>query len=183
MRSRAILSLETSLGGISALAEPPAPERASSSSRAARVWMLTLCAMLAGCGALRPAWNADIALVDLQISEITVFQARTVFHLRVDNAEPEPLLLDGSVHEIAIDGRRIGRGMQSERIEIPRLSSVIIEVPVDISTLAMITPVRDAIESERFDYEIRSTLFVLRGGSRTQLELNRRGRADLADLR
>ena len=144
---------------------------------------LILALALPACAAFRPAWDADVALVSLRIAEITVFQARTVFTVRIDNAEPEPLILDGSVHEISIDGRRIGRGMQSERIEIPRLSSATIEVPIDISTVALITPVRDAIEQERFDYAVRSTLFVLSGGSRHEVGISRSGRADLADLR
>ena len=152
-------------------------------ARASRFLCLTLALTVPACAAFRPSWDADVALVDVRISEITMLQARTIFTVRIDNAEPEPLLLDGSVHEISIDGRRIGRGMQSERIEIPRLSSVTVEVPVDISTVALVTPIRDAVESERFDYEVHSRLFVLLGGSRREIGITRRGRADLADLR
>jgi LEA14-like dessication related protein len=138
---------------------------------------------LPGCSLFRPAWDADVALIDLRITDVTMLQARTVFTVRIDNAEPEPLILDGSVHEITLDGRRVGRGMQPERIEIPRLSSAVIEVPIDISTVALIDPVRRAVENERFDYEVRSTLYVMRGASRHRVSVTKRGRADFADLR
>lgn len=134
------------------------------------------------CAWFRPAWNADVAVVGLRVERIELFEAQTVFTLRVDNEEPEPLVIDGSVHEIRIDGRPVGKGLLPDTIEVPGLSSARIEVPVAISTIGAIRTVRDAVERRSFTYEVDSTLYVLAGGRQRRVHLGRSGLIDLGGL-
>jgi LEA14-like dessication related protein len=150
--------------------------------RLAATLVLALSIGLTGCAIFGPTWNTDVALMNVRIADVTVFQASMIFTLRIDNEEPEPLILDGSTHEITIDGVRVGKGMFPDRVEIPRLSSVTIDVPVDVSTIALILPIRSAIESRQFDYQVSSTLYVLRGGSTRKVGVTKQGRADFAEL-
>lgn len=145
--------------------------------------LLVLLVSAPGCSLFRPAWNADVAVVGIRLENIELFEANTVFTIRVDNEEVEPLILDGSAHEIRIDGRRVGKGLLPDRIEIPRLSSVRIEVPVSISTIGAVRTIRDAIERRSFRYEVDSTLYVLRGGGTRRVHVGRSGNIDLDALR
>lgn len=132
---------------------------------------------LGACASVR--YNTDVAVVSLRVERLELFQATTVFTMRIDNQEPEPMILDGSTHELWIGGRRIGKGMLADRIEIPRLSSVRIEVPVEIATTALINPIRAAIDNRRFSYEVHSRLFVLAGSKVHHVDVSKTGEVNL----
>jgi len=141
--------------------------------------MVTAIAAL-GCAGPQP--RADVAVVDLRIEKVSLLQTSLVVTVRIDNEEPTPLVLDGSAHEIYIDGHRVGKGLLSDRIEIPRLGSTRVEVPVQISTPSLVQPIRNAIENRRFDYDVRSTLYVLSGTRTRAQNLSKRGTVDLRAL-
>ena len=137
---------------------------------------------LAGCSLFGPAWHADVAVVSMRIEGVEMFETLAVFTIRIDNEEPMDMALDGSVHEIEIDGRRVGRGTAPDRIDIPRLGSVRLEVPVSISNAAVVSRLRDATDRRRFHYRVESTLYVLRGGDTKRVRISHDGEIDLRGL-
>jgi LEA14-like dessication related protein len=143
--------------------------------------VLVVASTIAACAWLRPAIRTDVSLVGVRITDVDVFQTSAVFTVRIDNEEPFPVVVDGSVHRIAIDGREVGKGMLPDRIDLPRLSSVEIEVPVQISNVAVIGRIRSAIEHRSFFYRIDSTLYALWEGRSREVDVTREGFLDLGD--
>ena len=133
----------------------------------------------AACGV---RWRADLAVVGLRIAEVSVLETTMVFTVRIENLEPMPLLLDGAAFEIFIEGNRVGRGLASDRMEVPRISAVELEIPVQISNIQAATEIREIIETGRFAYRIRGTLFVVRADGVGEAHISRGGVIDLSGI-
>ncbi|EEF61554.1 LEA type 2 family protein [Pedosphaera parvula] len=120
-----------------------------------------LCFLVTSCAMLGHAPQLDVSLVNLQFGESTVFETTLYATVRVQSEEPEPVLVDGAVHKLYLDGLNIGQGTASDRLEIPRLSSATQTVTLHLNNIAMATRLRDIIQSRRLDYRISSKLYTV----------------------
>jgi LEA14-like dessication related protein len=119
-----------------------------------------------------------VSLVNVHFQDATVLETTVVFTLRLENDQPEPLHLNGSVHKIYFNGLYIGSGLSDVPLDVPRLGTVTNDVTVHLSNLAMATRVKPVIDSKSFDYRIvskfygQSWLSGMRSVAEGKLELN-----------
>lgn len=137
---------------------------------------------LSGCAGLQSRDGLEISLVNARLSTPTVWETTAHFTVRVINERPEPLVLDGSVHRIHLNGAYIGEGVTNERLEVPRLSSATQEITVYLRNVRMATRLRSIVDSQAVDYRVDSTLYLAGDGRSRRCRVAQEGRLALADF-
>lgn len=145
---------------------------------------LALIALIAtGCTTLREPDALDVGIVDVVSGDATFWETSLVFSIRLQNASPEPLVLEGSSHKIYFNGSYVGQGLSSERVEIPRLGTATQQITVRARNLVMLKKLVEMSESSQpsVQYRVRSTFF---GGGRFggRRVTTREGSLDLGKL-
>ena len=102
----------------------------------------------------------DVTLVDLQFEGVTLFETSANLQLRINNPNDTPVTIDGSTHEVYVNGLYLGRGTSDEMVTVPRLNSATQSVQVKLSNLSMIGKLQSLLESKGFDYSIESAFYV-----------------------
>ncbi len=120
---------------------------------------LVLTLLCVGCAALEPTAQPDLTLVDLRISDVTLFETSAEFTLRISNENPDPLKLQGGAFKIDLQGIKVGKGLMSQAVEVPGFDSVTVDVPVHISHLALASRLRSVLEGGKVSYRLRATLY------------------------
>jgi len=138
--------------------------------------------LLGACATRRDAKNIDVSLVDVRFENATVLETTARFTVRIQNASPEPFLMEGGEHKIYLNGRYVGKGLSNTSVVVPRLSSVTQPVEVYLRNLSMASRIRTIIESKSMDYKIKSTLYVRMNNHARTLNVANEGRLDLRDF-
>ena len=140
--------------------------------------VLTLCLALAGCAALEPFTAPEVTLVNVQFGDLTVFETSGTFTVRLSNENPEPMIVDGAVYKLYLDGIKVGRALSDLRVELPRLGSTVYEVEVFINNVALVTRLLTLADRQAVDYSIKGKLYVERPYGLRRLRFARDGRID-----
>ncbi len=143
---------------------------------------LCLSVLLGACASQRTAKSVDVSLVNVQFENATVLETTARFTVRLQNASPEPFLMEGGEHKIYINGHYIGKGLANTSVVVPRLSSVTQPVEVYLRNLSMAARIKPIIESKSMDYKIKSTLYVRMNDHARTLNVANEGRLDLRDF-
>ena len=142
--------------------------------------LLLLPLWLCSCATFAKREGVQVSLVNLQFGEATVWETTVLCTVRIQNELPEPVIMDGAMHKIYLNGAYIGDGLSNERIDIPRLSSVTQKVTVHLHNISILVKLRGIAEAQAADYKLTSLLYTAEQGRfRTAHE----GRIDLKDFR
>lgn len=145
-------------------------------------WAGLCCLLTTSCVTLQPNPDLDVSLVSVRLGESTAWETTAYFKIRLANASPEPIALSGSAHRFHLNGRFIGQGLSDAQVEVPRLSSVIVEFPVHLRNVAVASRIRPILASQAVEYRVQSTLYFSEGRRGRRCHLARDGRLALADL-
>ncbi len=145
----------------------------------AALLLATIPLLTAGCGSLGLE-PPDLTLVDLQLEDMTMLETSGRVTIRLANSNPEPLQVDGMAFDLRLDGRRIGKALSDEKVEVPRLSTVTVDAELNVSHLAIATLIPRWTEAETVSYELSGKVYVLTDFGRRGLRVNRSGRFDFA---
>lgn len=133
-----------------------------------------------GCVSTDPLEPPGVSLVDLDFVDATLFESTLDVGVRISNDNPEPLILDGAVIKLDLDGRNFGKGTIADRIEIPRFSSVVQHLEMHLSHIAVASKIKGVVESRTVDYGITGKVYVVTPtGSVKRLPIEKRGTIDL----
>jgi LEA14-like dessication related protein len=138
--------------------------------------------LLSSCSTLQEDPGLDVAVVGVRVDQTTLLETTARFTVRISNESPEPLALDGSVHKFYLNGQYIGKGMTSDTIQVPRLSSMTQVVPVHLRNIAIATRLRPVLESRTMDYRVASTLYVMNGSRSRRCRVVHEGQVALQDF-
>ncbi len=134
----------------------------------------------AGCATTEALTPPEVSLVDLEFVDATIFESTLDVGVRIFNENPEPLILDGAVIKLELDGRKFGKGAMSERVEVPRLGSVVQRLEMHLNHLAVATKIKTVIESKMVNYSITGKVYVVTpSGSIKRLPIDKQGQIDL----
>ena len=140
-------------------------------------WALAL-ALVTGCASLGLV-EPDVTLVDLEFTDLTLFETSGVFTVRLANENPEPLMVGGGVYNLYLGGLKIGKGLSNQRIEVPALGTATAEVQLHLNNLAVASQLRSIWESGILDYRLKARIYVEGGWGRKTLRIENEGRFDL----
>lgn len=133
-----------------------------------------------GCATTDTMAPPDVTLVDLDFVDATIFESTLDVGVRIFNENPEPLILDGAVIKLELEGRNFGKGASSERTEIPRLDSVVLRLEMHLSHMAVATRLKTVVESKMVNYSITGKVYVITPSGRVKrLPIDKQGQIDL----
>lgn len=138
-----------------------------------------LIAFVGGCASPTRDTGIDVTLANLRFTGVTVMETTAEFLVRIENSNPQPLLLQGGVFQLYLNGTYLGKGLTGDTIEVPRLSSVTQPVQLHLSNLRLAARLRSIVEGQKLDYRLQSTVY--QAGNR-RLTCVREGVLDLKDL-
>ncbi|HEX2223861.1 MAG TPA: LEA type 2 family protein [Thermoanaerobaculia bacterium] len=132
-----------------------------------------------GCASTTRFIEPEVSLVDVRITDMTLFETTAVFWLRMHNPNPRSLEVDGGVYDFWINGVQVGRGMTTYPIEIPRYETGEAEVVVYLRNGALARRLGSILASGGVEYEIDARHFVRTGFGRREFDSVSRGRLSL----
>lgn len=145
-------------------------------STLAAVWLV-------GCATQPEDASLDMRLVNLRFAQATVLETTVVADIRFENVAPADVEITGAAHKLVVNGRRLGRGLASQSITVPRLGSSIQSVEVRLGHLSVAKTLDEVSRSHLVDYEINSTLYFRSSGGRERtMKLQRQGILDLSRM-
>jgi LEA14-like dessication related protein len=136
------------------------------------------CMIGMSCAALGPMTPPRITLVDLELTEMTLFETAAELTVRISNPNPEALVVTGSAFELFLDGFSVGRAMASERVDVPRLGTATQVAELRVSNVALVARLAKILEQPEPTYRIKTELWVERAYGSRKVRLDHRGRLD-----
>ena len=147
----------------------------------------TLLALVAGllcaCQTLEPAPGLEVTLINLGFGEVTVLETTLLCTIRIQNPTPAPLQLEGAVHKLYLNGSYLGQGTVSETTAVPRLSSTTQTAKVYLSNLSLVHRLRPIVETQKVDYQLKSTFYSRDGSHSRRLSTAAAGGLSLNDFK
>jgi len=142
------------------------------------LWVL-ITLSVTGC-ASRYAALSEIALVDLRLGEVTLFETGLIAVVRIDNEGSNSLPITGASYRLYLNDVDVGRGMTSESMTVPRLGSANQKVLFQLNHISLISRIQSLLESNQFSYKISGNVYVSEGFFRDRkIPVEHSGRLDL----
>jgi LEA14-like dessication related protein len=144
---------------------------------------LILVLLTTGCASLGTMIPPDISLVDLELTDVTVFETTGTITFRVTNENPDSLVIDGAVFKLYLNGMAVGKALNAERVEVPRLGTATQTVDLHINNVALVARLATMLEESELNYRIKSKLWVERPYGTRKVRLDHQGRFSYDDER
>jgi LEA14-like dessication related protein len=135
-----------------------------------------------GCSSLGPAEPLGVNLVDLEVREITLFEATLAAKIRVSNPNPDPLQFTGGSLKLLLDDRKIGTAMTSQAFAVAGFESTVIDMTVHVNTASAITRIPALLEQNSVSYGVRGALYSQGAFGAHKHVVDRSGSLDLRSL-
>ena len=132
-----------------------------------------------GCQTIDEPVGLEVGLSDVRFVDTTALETTVDVTLRIDNEYPFAVVLSGAVHRITLNGLRLGKGMTGEKVDIPRLASTHQTVRMHISHLDVAMRLQTLLQSQVFDYHLKSLLYTETPSLRAKIRVQKEGRLDL----
>lgn len=120
--------------------------------------------LICSCTPVQKGPQPTVALIKVEVGEVSLFETGAKFTLRLDNPAPADLVANGAAHDITVNEIQVGRALDKGRFVVPRLGSIKREVVIHLQDLMTLTKLKSMMENPRLDYRIESTLYT-DGGS------------------
>jgi len=135
-----------------------------------------------GCSSLTPMEPLGVNLVNLDVQEITLFEATMVAKVRISNPNPAPLQFSGAALKLLLDDRKIGTAMTPEAFSVEGFTSTVIDMTVHVNTASAIARIPKLIEKKSVTYGVRGSLYSESSFGMRKHAVERSGSLDLATL-
>jgi LEA14-like dessication related protein len=110
--------------------------------------------------------QASLSLVGIQSVNTALFETTITLTLRVTNETNQPLRLQGSSHELALNGSAVGRGTSNVPTEVPPLGTTTIPVTIHMDNLKLLAHFGSGRRPPEIAYRLESRLFTHAGRAR-----------------
>ncbi|MDH3403194.1 MAG: LEA type 2 family protein [Acidobacteriota bacterium] len=137
-----------------------------------------LALVASGCASLGTFSPPEVTLVDVRFEDLTLFESSGVLTVRIANENDDPILVDGGVYNLYLDGMKVGKALSNAQLEVPRLASATAEVEIHVNNLALATRIRQIIDRGAVDYRLTGKFFLDRSLGRRKIGFDRSGRYD-----
>lgn len=114
---------------------------------------------LSGCASLGLV-PPEVTLVDLEFTDLTLFETTGDFTVRLTNENPDPLRISGAVFRLYLNGAKVGKALSSDAVEVPRLGTVTQKVALHVDNVALIGRLASLMKAPTLNYRIKSRLYV-----------------------
>jgi len=119
-----------------------------------------------GCASFTPTDQASLNLVGIQSANSTIFETTIALTLRVTNETNQPLRLQGSSHELTLNGNMVGRGVSNTVTDVPPLGTATFPVTIRMDNLKLLNQFGGGRLPPEIAYRLESRLFTQAGQER-----------------
>ena len=135
----------------------------------------------AACASVKPP---SVRVAGLHLDGISLTGARVDVGLEIRNVNPESLQIERFDYEVKLNGQVLGRGYSSDPLMLAGFKADKVVSRVDVNLLKVPGAVKNVLDKDRVDAEIKGTFYVREGsgirkikfGSHGDVDLNRDGR-------
>ena len=135
-----------------------------------RWYLLTVCALLAGCASHSPP---DLTLVGLAPIESTFMEPRMRLDFRLMNTGRKALAVEGVNLMLEVNGVELARGVDAHGFQLPAFGEALTSVEVSASLFKLVELLLTLPKSEEFTYELSGRLHL--GGFPRSVPIRRSG--------
>ena len=146
------------------------------------LFLILLLPCLASCVTRQAGKDLLVSLVNVRFTEATALETTAEFAIRIQNASPDTLRLEGGTHRIYLNGHFVGQGSSGDIMDVPRFGDTMQTVRVYLRNLSLATGVKSILEGKAFDYRLKSGLYTVQGQTRRKLDVTSEGHLDLRDF-
>ena len=146
------------------------------------IFGIFLSTALSSCALLGPPPKANVSLVDLQFSEMTLFETTADVSVRIENLNADTLTIKGGTHTVSVNGSELGTGLSDESLTLSAHSSGVQHVKLHISNLTALSKIKSIVDSKNFDFEIKSEITASLNGFSHTIDLTQKGRFSQTDF-
>jgi len=144
--------------------------------------IFTLGLGMTACTSMGSIEPLEVQLVDLGVSEVTIFETTLIAKLRVTNPNPEALTIDGASFKLYLEDKKVATGTTKETFTLDRLDSSIVDVVFHINNASALLRLRGIIEAHEISYGVRGSLFTQGAFGTKKLKVEKTGRIDLENI-
>ena len=147
------------------------------------VLAIVLAVAVFGCSSSGSLEPLQVTLVDLQITEMTLFETGMVAKLRVTNPNPEALTIDGASFMLILDDKKIGTGTTKETFIVERLDSAVVDAVFRINNASALLRLKGIMDKTEVSYGVRGHLYTQGPFGTKKLNVDKMGTINLADMK
>ena len=115
----------------------------------------------------------------LHLDRVRVTGAGVDVGFRVQNPNPDPILIERFEYQLKLNGRHLGRGYYSEAIRLDGFKDERLNSRFGLNFLSLPGAVREVLDRDRADVQVEGTFYVRRGGGLKKLRFSNGARVDL----
>ena len=115
--------------------------------------------LLCSCSLSTNQIKPEVSVVDLAISNVTLFETSLLFKVRVQNTANSSARFSGASHKFFLNGDYVGSGNTDESFSVPRLGSSVQDVTVHLSNLSLVRRIQPMLQGGNINYRLESTLY------------------------
>jgi LEA14-like dessication related protein len=134
---------------------------------------------LLACSSMSSFEPLEVTLVNLEVTEMTVFETTLAAKLRVTNPNPEAFTIEGASFKLFLEDTKVGSGTSNEAFTVERLDSTVFEVLFHLNNASAVLRLKDILEDDEVRYGIHGGLFTRGTFGSKKLKVERTGSIDL----
>ena len=139
--------------------------------------VLALCVVgLASCASLK---TPTLQVEALRIDKVRITGAGVEVAFRVQNPNPEPIVIERFEYQLKLNGHGLGRGYYSEPIRLDGFKDERLRSRFGLNFLSLPGAIKEVLDDDRADVHVNGTFYVRRGGDLTKLRFSNGARVDL----
>jgi LEA14-like dessication related protein len=100
-------------------------------------------------------------------------------NFRVQNPNPEPILIERFEYQLKLNGRRLGRGYHSEPIRLDGFKDSRLSSRFALNFLSLPGVVREVLDDDRANVHVDGTFYVKSGDGLRKLKFSNGAKVDL----
>ena len=142
-----------------------------------RALLAVLVTGLASCASVK----TPVLMVEgLHFDKVRLSGAGFDVNFRVQNPNPEPLVIERFVYELKLNGRRLGRGSHTEPVRLDGFRDERLRSRFNVNFLSLPGAVREVLDDDRASIQVKGDFYVRReSGDIKKLGFKHNGRVDL----
>jgi LEA14-like dessication related protein len=133
----------------------------------------------AGCSSTAPLEPLGVNLVNLEVQEITLFEATLVAQVRVTNPNPDPLEFSGGSLKLLLNGRKVGTALAPEGFAVAGFDSTVLDMTVHVNTVSAVARLPELLQQDSVSYGVSGAFYSQGSFGRVRHSVERSGTLDL----
>jgi LEA14-like dessication related protein len=115
--------------------------------------------MTCACSVFSSTKSPDVLVTSFFLKDATLLETTAEFGIRIENDNPFPVEIDGSIHRVYLNDVFLGKGRDTSSFTIPRLGTLDRQISINVRNLTLIRKFEEIIHKPNIRYEIRSTFY------------------------